>query len=267
MAGINETIKTVNSTVRTFLTLVFVGGAGYAGYLGYALYHEPQAKLEQQQAALDQALGELEASQEANAQLSTQLQEKSEQVARLDLAMRLLKIRKRLARLTTLDQQTDPDSEILTTRVEFVEINEEGQPIGEPKEFSLEGDMAYVDYLRVTFDDQYIEQSDFDRSTAICIFQRIFGEHQEPVDGFTLDQVGTRPTAYARGSDMSDFEQKIWDQFWLIANDTERASELGIHAAHGAAVSMRLQPGASYEIELRATGNISIRPVTAAESE
>jgi hypothetical protein len=126
--------------------------------------------------------------------------------------------------------------------------------------------MVYIDYLRVTFDDKYIEQADLDRSTAIALFQRIFGEHQEAADGFHLDTVGTRPTAYARGTDMSDFEKKIWGDFWLIANDSQRATELGIHAAHGSAVSMRVQPGKSYEIELRATGDMTIRPMDTSES-
>jgi hypothetical protein len=60
---------------------------------------------------------------------------------------------------------------------------------------------------------------------------------------------------------MSEFEQKIWDDFWLIANDPARAGELGIFAAHGAAVSMRVRPGAKYELELRSTGDITIRPI------
>jgi hypothetical protein len=188
----------------------------------------------------------------------------------------LLKVRRRLARLTVLDQHeraaSDPaqppppgtDGESapnLISRIEFVEVNEEGEPIGEAKQFEIVGDMVYIDYQRVSFDDKYIEQSDLDRSTAIALFQRIFGEHQDPAEGFHLDTVGTRPTAYARGTDMSDFERKIWNDFWLIANDSQEAAKLGIHAAHGAAVSMRVQEGKTYGIELRSTGDMTIRPI------
>jgi formylmethanofuran dehydrogenase subunit E-like metal-binding protein len=115
--------------------------------------------------------------------------------------------------------------------------------------------------LTVNFEDKYIEKSDLDRSTSIALFQRIFGEHQEPAKGFQLDTVGTRPTAYARGTKMSDFEKKIWDDFWLIANDNKRAKELGIDALQGKAVAIRAQPGKSYEITLRSTGDVTIRPV------
>ena len=147
------------------------------------------------------------------------------------------------------------------TKVKFVEINEEGQPIGEPKQFPIRGDMVYVDYLTVNFEDKYIEQSDLERNTSLALFQRIFGEHQEPVQGFQIDTVGTRPTAYARGKDMSEFEKKIWNDFWLIANDRKRAKDMGIDAIQGKAVAIRVQPGMTYDIDLRATGEMAIRPV------
>jgi hypothetical protein len=258
--GVNETIKTVNSTLRTGLAIVVVAGAGYGGYLGYALYNEPQKKLAEKQQELDQAVSTLQ-------QKSAELSDRERDIATLNkklertaLAMHLLKVRRRLARLTVLDQRTDPATKIPVSRIEFVELNDAGQPIGQPRQFDIRGDMVYVDYLRVTFDDKYVEDSDLDRSTAICLFQRIFGEHQEAVDGYQLDEVGSRPTAYARGTDMSDFERKIWTDFWLIANDPKRAAELGIYAAHGAAVSMRVRPQATYLLELRSTGDMTIRP-------
>lgn len=283
MGRINETIHNVNNTLRTLLMLVLVGGAGLGGYKAYELYNEPQQQLADKQAELQQtrdklqlANDDLAARRTEIAELGTQLNEKSAQIERLEVAMRLLKVRRRLARLTVLDQREQPASEAtpadaaasgdaeqksLKTRIEFVEVDEEGNPIGEAKPLEIDGDMVYVDYLRVTFDDKYVEQSDLDRSTAIALFQRIFGEHQDPASGYPLDTVGTRPSAYARGTEMSDFERKIWNDFWLIANDNQKAAELGIHAAHGAAVSMRVQPGKTYELELRSTGDITIKPL------
>ena len=251
--GVNDTIKTVNSTLRTMLAVVVVGGALYAGYIGYALYNEPQKKLAEKQEELTKALDDLKAR-------DAQLNSLNEKLARLEVAMRLLKVRRRLARLTVVDQHQDVALGMPISKIEFVEVNDDGQPIGKSKQFEIQGDLVYVDYLRVTFDDKYIEKSDLDRSTAICLFQRIFGEHQQAAEGFTLDEVGSRPTAYARGAPLSEFEQKIWSDFWLIANDPERAAKLGIYAAHGSAVSMRVKPGAVYDLELRATGDITIRP-------
>jgi hypothetical protein len=283
MGRVNDTIHNVNTTLRSLLMLVLVGGAGFGGYKIYEVYNEPQQQLADKQvefektlATLQRANADLAAQQREVANLTVQLEEKTALAELLEVKMNFLKVRRRLARLIVLDQRERPiaeseqpaatDAEVasptnLITRIEFVEINEDGQPIGEAKQFEIVGDMVYIDYQRVTFDDKYIENSDLDRSTAIALFQRIFGEHQDPAEGFLLDTIGTRPAAYARGTEMSDFERKIWSDFWLIANDSQRAAELGIHAASGAAVSMRVQEGKTYEVELRATGDITIRPV------
>ena len=252
MGRVNETVKTVNTTLRTLLMTALVGGAGYGGYLAYDLYHEPHKQLADKQAELDKAAVRLASSEKELAETNAQLE-------RTKVAMQLLKVRRRMARLKCLDQKSNPETGKLESTVEFVEVNDEGLPIGQPKQFTIAGDLVYVDYLTVKFDDKYIEQSDLDRSTAIALFQRIFGEHEEPIKGQRLDDVGTRPTAYARGTPMSDFEKKIWDDFWLIANDPARARDLGIIALNGEAPSMRVVPGKTYEIEIRSTGDISFR--------
>jgi hypothetical protein len=269
MGRVNDTISNVNSAVRNLLLTVLIAGAGVVGYKGYDLYNAPRQQLADKQAELDKATESLK-------KTTSELAEKAAQVERLEVAMKLLKVRHRIARLTVIDQHEAPSLNPLTptqgtevppsranvlTKVEFTEVDENGQPIGPAKQFDIVGDMVYVDFLRVTFDDKYIEQSDLDRSTSLVLFQRIFGEHQEPVKGFQLETVGTRPTAYGRGTPTSDFEQKIWSDFWLIANDPKCAADMGIRAAHGDAVSMRVKPGKTYEIDLRSTGEISVRTI------
>jgi hypothetical protein len=277
MGRVTETVSTVNSALRTLLMLVLVAGAGVGGYKAYDLYNQPRKQLENVEAERDTAREQLKSAQAEHKKevetLNAQLAETKSKLDKVEVAMRLLKVSRRLARLTVLEQHeiagtetTEPPAATpdgksppnLVTKIEFVEVNETGDPIGEPRRFEIVGDMVYVDYMRVTFDDKYIEESDLDRSTAIALFHRIFGEHQNAVDGFQLDAVGTRPTAYGRGTEMSEFERKIWDDFWLISNDKQRAAELGIKAAHETAVGQRVVPGMTYEIELRATGDMSI---------
>jgi hypothetical protein len=276
MGRVNDTISNVNSALRNLLLIIIIAGAGVGGYKAYDLYNAPRQQLADKQAEIDKITANLKQANDDKAKLTTDLAEKSAQLERLEVAMKLLKVRHRLARLKVIDQHeiaspnpvpptSEPNANLsrsnVTTKIEFSEVNEQGEPIGPTKEFDIVGDMVYVDYLRVTFDDKYIEQSDLDRSTALALFQRIFGEHQEPAKGFQLDAVGTRPTAYSRGTAMSDFEKKIWDDFWLIANDPQKAAELGIHGAHGDAVSIRVRPGKTYEIDLRSTGEISARVI------
>ena len=137
-----------------------------------------------------------------------------------------------------------------------------GPPIDEGRrEFQLEGDRIYVECLVVKFEDKYVEKSDLDRSTAVCLFQRIFGEYQQPQEGFELDEIGSSPMSYARGGKISDFEREIWADFWNIANNRKKAQSLGIRAAHADAPSMRVRKGRTYELELRATGEFTLKPL------
>ncbi len=129
-----------------------------------------------------------------------------------------------------------------------------------PKDFRINGDVVYIDNWVVKFDDKYVERAEIDRSTSLVLFRRIFGENQTPNDGFAIDAVGSRPQAYGSDNQMSDFEKKIWDEFWTIANDEAKAKELGIRAAHGEAPSMKLQKGKSYKVLLRASDGLSITP-------
>src|SRR3954453_5982015 len=276
MGRVNDTISNVNAAIRNLILAALVGGAGYGGYKAYDLYNQPRQQLAGKQAELDKALGNLKQLNDDLAARQKEIADLNTRIEHLELRMRLLKVQHRLARLTVLEQKEVPSPipaapttgtvtpvsrANVRTSLEFVEINKDGEPIGPAKKFDIVGDMVYVDYLHVIFDDKFIEAADLDRSTSIVLFQRMFGENQEPAKGFQLDTVGTRPTAYARGTKMSDFEKKIWDDFWLIANDNNRAKELGIDAMQGKAVAIRAQPGKSYEIKLRSTGDITIRPI------
>jgi hypothetical protein len=146
--------------------------------------------------------------------------------------------------------------------VEFYEVTEDGKPASSKRQkFEIAGDRVYVECLVVKFDDQYVEQNALDRNTAICLFQRIFGEHQQPQDGFPIDQIGSSPASYARYGETSAFEKQIWDDFWNIAANPSRASELGIRAAHADAPSIRVREGVTYELELRTTGEFTLRPL------
>jgi hypothetical protein len=171
-----------------------------------------------------------------------------------------LKVNHRLAELTVLDQQTAADSEAIVTKIRFRELDDFGSSVGPTHDFEILGDVLYVDYWVVKFEDEYVQNADLQRGTSICLFRRIFGEHQEPKDGYVLDEVGTRPAAYGKGNQVSEFERKIWSDFWTIANDPDKAESLGIRAAHGEAVSTRLRPGKQYRVVLRSSGGLSISP-------
>jgi hypothetical protein len=194
--------------------------------------------------------------------LTTEVELKKAIIAKLETAMGFLRLRHRIARLDVVDQQRDEETGEIVSTVEFYEVDEEGRPASDKRQrFEILGDRVYVECLVVKFDDKYIEQNALDRNTAICLFQRIFGEHQEPKEGFVIDQLGTSPASYARYGEASSLEKQIWKDFWTIAANPTRAAELGIRAAHADAPSIRVNEGVTYELELRTTGEFTLRPL------
>ena len=261
-----ETISTINSAVRTFLAMVVCGTLGTGGFYAYNTFHAQEIAAKLAEAKLAEAESEVAAAKKRIAKQETDLaaqeeviQQKSEQISKLETSLRFLKVDHRLAKLNVLDQTTNAEGK-LTSKLEFIELNPEGQPLGQAQRFEVQGEVVYIDGLVVKFEDKYIEQAELDRATSLFVFKRIFTDVQNPRDGFPIDDVGAQPLAYSRGSQPSDLEKKIWSDFWSIAGNEEKAKQLGIRAAHGQAVSIKPEKGASYRLELRASDGLTIRP-------
>lgn len=246
MGRVNEAIKTFNATVRTVLAAAVLGGLGYLGFFGYSEYTKRERALATAHAQVSE--------------LKSELKVKTEALEKLETSLRLLKTDQRLARLDVLKLERNSDDKVVKSRLQFVELSPKGDPISQPKHFELPGDVIYIDNWVVKFDDEFVERADIERGTSLCLFRRIFSEDQKPTEGVSLDEVGMRPQAYGRGP-MTQFERNLWKDFWEFANDPAKAAAMGIRAANGEAVSIKVREGKSYAIELRASGGLSIRPL------
>jgi hypothetical protein len=237
----SQTISSVAAIFRSMVSLVLLGIVGTGGWLAYQAF-DRQGQLQR----------ELEAK-------SVEIKKLTADNARLDLAMRLLKVDHRVAEIEVLDQWQAVDR--TQTKLKFVEVAKDGTPIGAEKVFTIDGDLIYVDAWVIKYEDELIEKADPLRSTSVCLFRRAFGEFQQPDQGFPLDAFGSRPSVYSQGEEMSPAERDIWDHFWEYANTPAKAQKAGLRAVHGEAPSMKLQPGKRYRVELRASGGLSIKPI------
>lgn len=254
MATMMENVKTVNSAVRTALLTVVVGILGYGGFYGYNEYTKNERTLREQANKIRLAEEEVD-------RLGREVTAKVAQIEKLETAMHLLKTDQRLAQLRVISIERDTQEKAIKSKLEFVELSPQGDPLSPPKPMELLGDIIYIDNWVIKFDDRYVEKGDIERGTSLCLFRRVFSEDTLPSEGITLDEVGMRPQAYSRGGAMSDFEKKLWADFWEFANDPKKAAEMGIRAANGEAVSIKVREGKVYNIALRASGGLSITPV------
>lgn len=245
-----KALALLNSLLRTFLATALAGVLGYGGWIAYQTYNAHELALQAKDEQLAQNKAQIDA-------LNIDVAAKAAQIERLETAMQLLKVDERVAQIVVVDQAAGPDGERVQTRIRFSEVDKEGNPIGDAKTMTIDGDIAYLDAWVVKYLDEHVEQADPLRATSVCLFRRIFGEFQQPTEGFIIDAQGSRPSAYG-GSEMSEFEREIWANFWEYANDPDRAKEAGIRAAHGEAPSIKLQLGKLYRVQLRASDGLSI---------
>jgi hypothetical protein len=192
------------------------------------------------------------------------LAERDATIQQLETSLFLLKVDRRVARIEVLAQEElagEPGT--LLTRVLFVELGDDGEPLGAGKEIELVGSKIYLETLVIKFEDDYVEGGDFLRGASVCLFQRMFSENQAPRDGTEIDAVGVHPHTYGGGDGDGEadvFYAELWQRFWDYANDPDAAAAKGVRAIHGEAPFVEARPGKIYEVELRASGGLSITP-------
>jgi len=251
-------VSTFTNVVRLFFLLVITAG----GVFGWRVWNREGEHAEQiaaKNVELAKLRDDLATKSAAITKLSADLGAAKREVERLNLALKLMKVDRRMARVVVLEQSPSATPGRVKTRVRFEEVDAQGNPIGKPRELTIEGDVLYVDSLVVKFDDLLVEQGDPLRAASLCHFRRLFGEYQQPSDGTPVDAPGERPAAYGGAEGMTELEQSIWRDFWTLANDPKRAASMGIRAAHGEAPSMKLKPGEVYRVTLRASSGLTIQ--------
>jgi len=179
--------------------------------------------------------------------------------ARLDR----LKAEELVADVAVLDQTKGPDGTV--TKLSFVEYKPNTNEQLLSKTFEVKGEEFYVDALVVRFDDKFVEIGDGLRGKSLLLFRRAFGNQQKPDDGTPLfntgpDEKNPVPAGLSVPGAPSEFEKGLWSRFWTLANDPEEAKKAGVRVAQGEAPHILARPHQVYQVRLRATGGLEIRP-------
>jgi len=239
-------VSGVFSLVRGLFTLVVVGALGYGAWYGYNNYYMP-------------ILGQLHQKEAEIQQLHADLETKQLELEKAETALKLIKTDHRVAKMAVVDQWRRPQDNRLMTSIAFAEVDDAGRFLDGYKTYTIEGDVVYVDTWVAKFLDEHVEQGVPLRSSSLCLFRRIFGEYQQPQEGFELDAAGSQPLAYNRGKQPSELEQQIWSNFWEYANNPAQAEQIGLRALQGEAPSIKLMPNKVYWIMLRASDGLTIK--------
>jgi hypothetical protein len=245
-----QKLSVVNQLIRTTLLLAVAGGIGAGGYWAYYEYVLPAQELASVKEQFEQVNLDLIATKRQLEAQSVQLQQLADENDRLQTSLRLVKVDRRLAYLTVTDTGQDPESGEAIMKVLFTEVDSNGKQVGDRRVFTLRGTLLNVDCWLAKFDDQYIEKADLVR-----------GAYPDPEAAQADQPADSRPAIYQSLGAISDLEQKIWSDFWRVANDNALQQELGLRAVHGQVNYIMAEPGATYQLDLRASDGGSIRKV------
>ncbi len=140
MGSVTETVKTVNSTVRTvaFAGLVAIVGAG--GYIGYSQYTANERAFKDKEAELEAAQGQLvglkkdlDVKVAENGALKIDVAEKAKLIEKLETSMHLLKTDQRLARVKVISVDKDENGAVKSSKLEFVELSQQVRQYPRPR--------------------------------------------------------------------------------------------------------------------------------------
>jgi hypothetical protein len=276
MPDLMTNVKTLNSAVRTLLVVGACGVVGYGGWFGYDNYVKPSVQAKQAIAdladlksqfaetenALKQTAAELEVSETALKQTAAELEVSQELNERLETSMKLLKVDRRIANVTVLEKGKNEDGSPFM-EVSFSEVDQDGEQIGAAKNFTLLGEKFYVDGWVASFEDKYIEEADELRAASLFAFKSIYGDAEMPKNAQRLDSDSQDlgPPGIYRDEKKREFEQQIWSDFWKVCNDPYLQQDLGIRAIQGQTSYVQPLEGKTYQINIRASGGMSLKPI------
>ncbi len=133
-----------------------------------------------------------------------------------------------------------------------------------PKSFVISGNEVHLDALVVKFDRDFVKQNDPLRGHSIALFQRLYGNHQSPDQGLTIDVPGQIP-GYYQGADpqVTAFETNLWKDFWKLAGDEQYRRRMGVRICNGEGPWWPCDPDKLYTITLESAGglNVTYEPV------
>lgn len=150
------------------------------------------------------------------------------------------------------------DRASLTTTIEFIELDRQQHPLP-GKRFVVQGDVVFFDALVIQFDQERVAAGDALRGKSLALFRRVYGEYQNPAEGFAIDPAGDVPNVFRIEPQPSPFERKLWERFWHYAGHPDEAAAEGVRVVQGEAVYVPMRQGQVWSLSLQNNGGLNIR--------
>lgn len=168
----------------------------------------------------------------------------------------------RVAEVLVTQSRFDEKTQKIETTIKFLEYDATGKPL-QPRYFTFQGNIIQFQALVIRFQDKLVQAGDQIRGKSAYLFLRAFVLDREKTQVFNLTEMNEIPQGYKVPGVKSEFENKLWEEFWKYALDPKARERMGIKNAQIEAPGSMFLPGTIYTLKIEHNGGLRIdtRPI------
>lgn len=163
----------------------------------------------------------------------------------------------RIAEVLVTESRYNEQTQKVETTIKFLEYDSEAKPLA-PRYFTFQGNIIQFQSLVIRFQDRLVQSGDRVRGKSAYLFMKAFILDSEKAQVFDLTEVHAVPNGYKVPGVKSEFEAKIWEEFWNYALDPKARVHTGIKNAQIEAPGSMFLPGTIYTIHIEHDGGLRI---------
>ncbi len=168
----------------------------------------------------------------------------------------------RAAEVLVTKSEFDETAQKIKTTIKFLEYDAEGKPLP-ARYFTFQGNIIQFQSLVIRFQDKFVKAGNRLQGKSIYLFLKAFVLDGAKTQEFVLTETQHIPAGYRLPGKKSEFEAKLWEEFWKYALDPAAREHSGIKNAQIEAPGSIFLPGTIYTIRIEHDGGLRIdtRPV------
>lgn len=163
----------------------------------------------------------------------------------------------RVAEVLVTQSRFNEETKKIETTIKFLEYDASGKPLA-PKYFTFQGNIIQFQSLVIRFQDNLVEAGDPIRGKSAYLFLKAFVLDSEKTQVFNIVEANQIPDGYKVPGARSEFEKKLWEEFWKYALDPQARERTGVKNAQIEAPGSMFLPGTIYTIKIEHDGGIRI---------
>ncbi|RJP29136.1 MAG: hypothetical protein C4533_04885 [Candidatus Omnitrophota bacterium] len=163
----------------------------------------------------------------------------------------------RIAQVIVTRVEKDPATNKELTTIKFLEYDTDNSAL-KPRYFTFPGNIIHFQALVIRFDDKFVMKGNRLKGKSAYIFMKTFVINGKEAQVYEINKVDNIPSGYEIKGRASNFQKKIWKEFWDYALDNDKAKLLGIKNAQIEAPASKFVPGILYTVKIEHDGGIRI---------